>query len=139
MSRPTVAFVCVQNAGRSQMATAFAERENQRRNMNVRILTGGTDPADHVHQEVIDAMAERGFDLGDNQPRKIKPEELRGCDIVITMGCEAEDVCPANYGGESRDWDLEDPDGKDDQTVRSIRDDIKRRVTILFDELDRGS
>jgi protein-tyrosine-phosphatase len=139
MNRPSVAFVCVQNAGRSQMATAFAKRENQRRNMNVRILTGGTEPADRVHPEVVEVMNERGIDLSDNIPRRIKPEELHSCNLVITMGCEAEDVCPANYYGENRDWDLDDPHGKDLESVRSIRDDIKRRISILFDQLDGDS
>lgn len=139
MNRTTIAFVCVQNAGRSQMATAFARRENDRRETNVRIITGGTDPADEVHEEVVETMLERRIDLNDQKPRKIQSEELQSADYVITMGCSADDVCPANFTGQNRDWDLEDPDGKDPETVRSIRDDIKRRVNILFDELEEES
>lgn len=136
MSRTTVAFVCVQNAGRSQMATALAKRENTRRNTNIRILTGGTEPADHVHPGVVEVMREKGIDLSEKNPQKIRPEEFHSSDLVITMGCSAENVCPTNYVGESRDWDLEDPDGKDLEEVRSIRDEINRRLTILFDELE---
>ncbi len=132
----TIAFVCVQNAGRSQIATAFAERERERRQLDVEIRTGGTDPADHVHPEVVDAMQERSIDLSNRTPRDITPEELQDVDYVITMGCSAEGVCPAGWGGENRDWNLEDPDGQDPETVRSIRDDIKRRVVILMDELE---
>ena len=136
MSRLTVSFICVQNAGRSQMASAFAKRENQRRNMNIQILTGGTQPADEVHPEVVKAMQENQIDLSDMKPRKIKPEELHASDYVYTMGCSVEEACPSNYYGHSEDWDLEDPHGKDPDTVRSIRDDIKRRVTILFDQFE---
>ena len=136
MSPTTIAFVCVQNAGRSQMATALAERENSRRKTNVRILTGGTDPADHVHPEVVEVLEEKGIDRSETKPKEIQPEELQSSDVVITMGCSAENVCPANYAGESRDWDLEDPDGKELNEVRAIRDEINRRVTILFDELE---
>ncbi|MFB6344295.1 MAG: low molecular weight phosphatase family protein [bacterium] len=131
----TVAFVCVQNAGRSQMAAAFAKREKERRAVDVRILTGGTDPAEHVHPEVVETMQERGIDLGKRKPQEIRTEELHSSDIVITMGCSADDVCPANFDGTNRDWDLTDPDGRDPDTVRSIRDDVERRVSELFDEL----
>lgn len=131
-----VAFVCVQNAGRSQMATAFAERErDERRAKQIEIVTGGTDPADHVHGEVVEVMAELGFDLGDRTPREVTPEELQECDYVITMGCSAKDVCPATWSGENRDWGLDDPDGQDLATVRAIRDEIEARVSDLFDEL----
>ncbi|UPV75574.1 low molecular weight phosphatase family protein [Halorussus limi] len=132
-----VAFVCVQNAGRSQMATAFAERERERRGVSesVEIVTGGTDPADHVHEEVVEVMAERDFDLSDRTPREVTHEELQDCDYVITMGCSAEDVCPATWAGENRDWGLDDPDGRDLDAVRAIRDEIEGRVADLFDEL----
>lgn len=136
MSRTTIAFVCVRNAGRSQMATALAKRENSRRNTDIRILTGGTEPADDVHPEVVEVMREKGIDLGEKTPQTIRPKELRSSDLVITMGCSADNVCPTNYVGESRDWDLEDPGGKELDEVRSIRDEIGRRVTILFDELE---
>jgi protein-tyrosine-phosphatase len=132
-----VAFVCVQNAGRSQMATAFAERERARRDAEdeIDITTGGTQPADHVHEEVVEVMDEEGFDLRDRTPRDVTPEELQAVDYVITMGCSAEDVCPATWNGENRDWGLDDPDGQGIDAVREIRDEIEGRVVDLFDEL----
>ncbi|MFC3477624.1 arsenate-mycothiol transferase ArsC [Halobacterium litoreum] len=131
----TVAFVCVQNAGRSQMAYAFAQREAADRDLDVELVTGGTDPADHVHGEVVDAMAEAGFDLTGRKPREVTFEEVRDADYVITMGCAAEDVCPAGWAGENRDWDLDDPDGRPDHEVARIRDEIRSRVSEFFDEL----
>ena len=132
----TVAFVCVQNAGRSQMAAAFAERERKRRDSDVRIITGGTDPAEHIHPEVVEVMQEKGIDLSHRTPRAIGPEDLEDVKYVITMGCGAEDVCPVTWTGEARDWDLDDPDGQDPEDVRRIRDDIQQRVQSLFDEID---
>ncbi|MFC4549584.1 MULTISPECIES: low molecular weight phosphatase family protein [Halorussus] len=140
--RVGVAFVCVQNAGRSQMATAFAEREVRERGLDwLDIVTGGTDPADHVHEEVVEVMAEEGIDLSEQTPREVTFEELQDCDYVVTMGCSAKDVCPATWSGENRDWGLDDPDGKDLDAVRAIRDEIESRVAALFDELEaeRGS
>ena len=134
--KTTIAFVCVQNAGRSQMATAFAEREREHRGADVEILTGGTRPADHVHDVVLEAMAEREFDLSDREPREITFEEIQAADIVITMGCSAADVCPATWDGENRDWGLEDPHGRGLEAVRPIRDEIERRVGELVDELE---
>jgi arsenate reductase len=137
--RPTVAFVCVQNAGRSQMAYAFARRALRERGREdeVELLTGGTRPADHVHEEVVTAMREVGVDIGDRAPREVTFEEIAESDYVVTMGCSAEDVCPAGWGGENRDWDLEDPDGKAPEVVAEIRDEIEARVNALLDELAR--
>ena len=138
MTEPTtLAFVCVQNAGRSQMAYAFAEHERASRSLEAEIdlVTGGTDPADHVHEEVVDAMADAGFDIADRTPREVTFEEVRDADYVITMGCSAADVCPAGWAGENRDWDLDDPDGRPPKAVARIRDDIHERVAALFDEL----
>jgi protein-tyrosine-phosphatase len=134
-----VAFVCVENAGRSQMAAAFAERELADRGLadDVAIVSGGTDPADHVHDVVLEAMAEVGLDLGDRQPREITPEELAAVEYAITMGCSADDVCPATWRGDARDWALDDPGGQDLETVREIRDEIRQRVDDLLDELAR--
>lgn len=145
-----VAFVCVQNAGRSQMASAFAEREARerretsertseaRRDENrVEIVTGGTDPADRVHEEVVAVMREKDVDLAERTPREVTAEELQACDYVITMGCSAEDVCPATWAGENRDWGLDDPAGKNLDAVRAIRDEIEARVVALLDELER--
>lgn len=133
----TVAFVCVQNAGRSQMAYAFARRELEARSLEdgVSLVTGGTRPADEVHPEVVETMEEIGIDVSDRTPREVPVEELRRSDLVITMGCSAEDVCPAGWGGENRDWDLDDPDGRAPAAVATIRDEIRRRVAELFDEL----
>ena len=132
-----VAFVCVQNAGRSQMATAFAERKRAELGVeaDIGIETGGTEPADHIHPEVVEVMAEKGFDLSDRTPKGVTPEDLRSMDLVITMGCSAEGVCPAAWNGQSRDWDLADPDGQGMDAVRAIRDDIESRVDALFEEL----
>lgn len=132
-----VAFVCVQNAGRSQMASAFAERERERRGAESRIelLTGGTDPAEHVHDVVVESMRETGVDLSDRTPREITPGDLQSVDVVITMGCSAADVCPTTWRGDARDWGLDDPHGRDAEAVQEIRDEIERRVEALFDEL----
>ena len=138
MTDPTrVAFVCVRNAGRSQMATAVAERERAARNLDdeIEIVTGGTEPADGVHPVVLEAMGEIGIDLSGRAPREITREELSACDYVITMGCSASDVCPATWSGENRDWDLDDPGEQPLEAVRPIREEIERRVAELFDEL----
>jgi arsenate reductase len=138
--RLTVGFVCVQNAGRSQMATAFAERERADRGLedSVRVVTGGTDPAEHVHDVVVDVMADVGFDLADRTPRAVSVDELQGCDHVVTMGCAAEDVCPASWAGENRDWGLDDPDDATRAAAVAIREDVEERVGALFDELERA-
>lgn len=135
-----VAFVCVQNAGRSQMAAAFAERERRDRGLadDVEVLTGGTRPASAIHDVVRVAMAEVGLALGDRTPREITPADLQDADIVITMGCAAEDVCPATWTGENRDWGLPDPHGKSLAAVRDIRAEIRDRVGALFDDLEAG-
>ena len=136
-----LAFMCVQNAGRSQMATAFAERERERRGLDdaVEILTGGTRPADHVDEGVIEVMREEGFDLSERTPSEITSEELRSCEYVATMGCSTLDVDEEDSTVDIRDWNLPDPQGKDIDTVRSMRDDIHQRVVLLFDELSDDS
>jgi protein-tyrosine-phosphatase len=132
-----IAFVCVQNAGRSQMSAAFAERERARRGLDdrVEILTGGTHPADHVHEPVVEAMDEAGFDLSDRTPREVSMAELRSCDYVATMGCSTLDIDAVENDVDVRDWALDDPDGADAERIREIRDEIERRVSDLFDEL----
>jgi len=119
------------------MAYAFAERERANRGLEAEIdlVTGGTVPADHVHGEVVNAMADAGFDVADRTPREVTFEEVRDADYVITMGCSAEDVCPAGWAGENRDWDLNDPDGRSPEDVARIRDESRERVADLFDEL----
>ena len=133
------AFMCVQNAGRSQMSTAFAERERAQRGLDddVDILTGGTHPADHVHEEVVDVMQENGVDLSDRTPRNISTEELESCDYVATMGCSTLELDANASDVDIRDWALEDPDGQDLDAVRAIRDDIEARVQALFDEIEQ--
>ncbi|MDS0475122.1 low molecular weight phosphatase family protein [Natrinema sp. 1APR25-10V2] len=135
--RVRIAFVCVQNAGRSQMATAFAERERDRRGLEdrVEILTGGTNPAAAVHDEVIDVMRETGVDLAERTPREISSADLRSCDAVATMGCSTLDLGDAETAVDVRDWALPDPDGADPERVREIRDEVERRVVALFDDL----
>jgi len=127
-------FVCVQNAGRSQMSTAFAERERDRRGLEdeVEILTGGTHPAEAVHDEVLETMAELDIDLSDREPREISNEELNECDVVATMGCSTLEL---DADVEVRDWALADPDGQEPERVREIRDEVEENVVALFDEL----
>jgi arsenate reductase len=134
-----VAFVCVQNAGRSQMSTAFAEREREQRGLEetVEILTGGTHPADHVHEEVVEIMQEEGFDLSDRTPQEISTEALESCEYVATMGCSTLDLDADASQVDVRDWALDDPDGRDIDHVREIRDEIEKRVQALFDEIEQ--
>ena len=126
-------FVCVQNAGRSQMSAAFAERERRERGLNerVEVVTGGTHPADEVHPEVVEAMRELDVDLADRVPREVSTAELNACDVVATMGCSTLTLAD---GVEARDWALDDPHGQDVERVREIRDEIGGRVVALFDE-----
>ena len=132
-----IAFMCVRNAGRSQMSTAFAEREVRRRELGdrIEILTGGTDPADAVHEVVIEAMDEVGIDVSDRAPRAITESELRSCDVVATMGCSTLDVGTVGDDVDVRDWALADPGGAAPDEVRAIRDEVEDRVAALFDEL----
>jgi protein-tyrosine-phosphatase len=121
------------------MSTAFAERERERRGLDdaVEILTGGTHPADHVHDEVVEVMGEEGFDLSDRTPREISTAELESCDYVATMGCSTLDLDADGSTVDVRDWALDDPDGQDMERVREIRDEIAGRVSALFDEIEQ--
>ncbi len=130
-----VAFVCVRNAGRSQMATAFAERERERRGLDeVRLVTGGTRPADAVHDVVREAMREAGLDLSDRTPRAVSTAELEACDLVATMGCSTLDL---DASVAVRDWALADPGEQPLDRVREIRDEVEERVVALFDEIEQ--
>ncbi|PSP74006.1 low molecular weight phosphatase family protein [Halobacteriales archaeon QH_6_68_27] len=133
-----VAFMCVQNAGRSQMSTAFAERERERRGLedSVEILTGGTHPADHVHDVVVEVMREEGFDLSGRTPREITTDELESCDYVATMGCSTLELDADGSDVDVRDWALDDPDGQPVERVREIRDTVADNVAALFDEIE---
>nr|WP_275039274.1 protein tyrosine phosphatase [Halococcus salifodinae] len=129
--------MCVRNAGRSQMATAFAERERERRELDgIDIVTGGTHPADQVHEPVVATMDEVGFDLAGRTPREITTDELRSCDMVATMGCSTLDIEGAESAVDVRDWALDDPGEADIEKVRAIRDEVERRVVALFDGMD---
>jgi len=130
-----VAFVCVQNAGRSQMSTAFAEQAVAERGLadHVDIVTGGTDPAGSVHDEVVEIMRELDIDLSERVPRAVTDEELEACDLVVTMGCS---TLSLDADVEVRDWALDDPDGEDLDAVREIRDDIRERIEGVFDDIE---
>ncbi len=131
-----IGLICVRNAGRSQMALAFAERERAQRGLadDVELVTGGTDPADAVHDVVLEAMEDAGCDLSTREPRLITTEEVERCDYVATMGCSTL-ALDAETDVDVRDWALEDPDGADLDRVREIREDVRKRVSELFDEI----
>jgi arsenate reductase len=127
----TVLFVCLHNAGRSQMSAALFERAAGGRH---RALSAGTTPADRLHPEVVQVMSELGIDLSDRTPRKLTRELAEQADVVVTMGCG--DECPYLPGKRYLDWDLQDPKGRPLDDVRATRDDIDRRVRALAGELD---
>ena len=127
---PEVLFVCVHNAGRSQMAAALLEHHAAGR---VRVRSAGTTPSDEIHANVVEAMAERGLDVSTARPKGLREDDVREADVVITMGCG--DACPVVPGTRYLDWDLPDPAGKPIVEVRPIRDDIERRVLDLLREL----
>jgi arsenate reductase (thioredoxin) len=132
---PEVLFVCVQNAGRSQMAAALM---NDRARGAVHVRSAGSDPAEEINPVVVEAMAELDLDLGEEFPKPLTDEAVRAADAVITMGCG--DACPVYPGKRYLDWELDDPAGKDLASVRAIRDEIDVRVQRLLAELvpDRG-
>jgi arsenate reductase len=125
----TVLFACVHNAGRSQMAAALF---NRAANPAVaRAISAGTEPAAHVHPDVVTAMRESGIDLSTATPQKLTDVLAREAQILVTMGCG--DACPFVPGARVEDWPLQDPKGQPLEIVRSIRDDIRRRVLELMD------
>ena len=128
--KPRILFVCVKNAGRSQMAAAFARGLGGDR---VEVLSAGSDPADRVHDNVVEAMREVGIDLASSAPSRLLDATVRASDAVVTMGCG--DACPIFPGKRYEDWDLEDPAGQGVEAVRPIRDEIKRRIITLLGEL----
>ena len=130
MKRPEVLFVCVHNAGRSQMAAALVELRSQGR---IAVRSAGSTPAEHVNPAVLEVMGELGVDLSGARPKPLTDDAVRASDVVITMGCA--DACPVYPGKRYEDWELEDPSGKDVETVRRIRDEIDVRVTALVDGL----
>jgi arsenate reductase len=128
--RPTVLFVCVHNAGRSQMAAAFLKRLAGAR---VEVLSAGSEPAGEVNPVAVEAMREVGVDIASEAPKMLRDAAVREADVVITMGCG--DACPWYPGKRYQDWELDDPAGRPLADVRPIRDEIRRRVEALIEEL----
>lgn len=127
---PELLFVCVHNAGRSQMAAAYTHHLS---GGAVEVRSAGSAPADQVNPSAVEAMAEEGIDITAETPKILTPDAVQSSDVVITMGCG--DTCPIFPGKRYEDWELEDPAGKGVDSVRPIRDDIKQRVLTLLDEL----
>ena len=134
-TRPEVLFVCVHNAGRSQMAAALLERHAAGR---VVVRSAGSAPADDINPAVVEAMAEIGIDLraAGARPKKLEDAAVRASDVVITMGCG--DACPVYPGKRYEDWALDDPAGQGVEAARPIRDEIRRRVVELLGSLGQG-
>ena len=130
MTRPTVLFVCVHNAGRSQMAAGYLQHLAGDR---IDVLSAGSAPKDSINPVAIAAMAEEGIDISANQPKVLTVEAVKTSDAVITMGCG--DACPIFPGKRYEDWELDDPAGQDLEAVRRIRDEIKARVEGLIASL----
>ena len=128
--KPTVLFVCVHNAGRSQMAAGYLQALAGDR---VNVRSAGSEPAESINQVAVAAMAEEGIDIVSNQPTILTADAVKQSDVVITMGCG--DACPIFPGKRYEDWELDDPAGQGIESVRNIRDDIKVRVETLLKEL----
>lgn len=126
----TVLFVCVHNAGRSQMAAGFMKSLGKDK---VNVLSAGSMPKDQINPVAVEVMKEVGIDISNNQPKILTTENVKESDVVITMGCG--DACPIFPGKRYEDWQLEDPAGKDLETVRKIRDEIKSRIEALLSEI----
>jgi protein-tyrosine-phosphatase len=128
--QPEVLFVCVQNAGRSQMAAGLVQLRSEGR---IHVRSAGSQPADEINTAVVAAMEELGIDMDEAFPKPLTDEVVRAADVVITMGCG--DACPIYPGKRYEDWDVDDPAGRDLEVVRRIRDDIDARVQRLIAEL----
>jgi arsenate reductase (thioredoxin) len=133
---PEVLFVCVHNAGRSQMAAGLVKLRSDGR---VQVRSAGSDPGDEIDPAVVEAMADVGVDLSEEFPKPLTDEVVRAADVVVTMGCG--DACPIYPEKRYQDWAVDDPAGQDVATVRRIRDEIDRRVQTLVAELlgERGA
>jgi len=133
LAKGPVLFVCVENAGRSQMAEAFAKK----RGMNA--LSAGTIPSTRINPTVVDVMRERGIDISSDHPKTLTPELIRDASLVVTMGCSIEEACPkpiiAQMQKKLVEWHLEDPKGKSLDEVRRIRDEIERKILELPPQL----
>lgn len=130
MSKPTVLFVCIHNAGRSQMAAGYLRHLGGSR---VEVLSAGSTPADAINPVAVQAMAEEGIDIAGEQPKILTTDAVKTSDVVITMGCG--DTCPFYPGKRYEDWVLDDPAGQGLEAVRPIRDEIRRRIETLLDEI----
>ena len=130
MSPPTVLFVCVHNAGRSQMAAGYLRHLAGDR---VAVLSAGSAPGESLNPAAVAVMAEEGIDIASEVPQLLSVDSVKASDVVITMGCG--DACPVFPGKRYEDWELEDPAGQDLERVRVIRDDIRNRVEMLLEEL----
>ncbi len=128
--KPTVLFVCVHNAGRSQMAAGYLKHLSAGA---VEVLSAGSEPKDQINPMAVEAMAEDGIDITGNVPKILTTDAVKESDVVITMGCG--DTCPIFPGKRYEDWELADPAGQGIEAVRPIRDDIKARIVKLLDEL----
>ncbi|TFD34708.1 arsenate reductase ArsC [Cryobacterium sp. TMT1-62] len=129
-AKPTVLFVCVHNAGRSQMAAGYMTALSEGR---VEVLSAGSAPKDQINPVAIEAMAEEGIDIANNVPKVLTTEAVKESDVVITMGCG--DTCPIFPGKRYEDWELADPAGQGIKSVRPIRDEIKARIQGLLAEI----
>jgi protein-tyrosine-phosphatase len=134
MSKPTVLFVCIHNAGRSQMAAGYLRHLGAGR---IEVLSAGSTPADAVNPMAVLAMAEEGIDIANEQPKILTTDAVKASDVVITMGCG--DACPFYPGKRYEDWVLDDPAGQGIEAVRPIRDNIRGRVEALIAELAPAS
>ena len=130
--KPIVLFVCVHNAGRSQMAAAYLQHLSGGR---IEVLSAGSAPADQVNPAAVQAMAEEGIDMSAERSKLLSDAAVRASDVVITMGCG--DTCPIYPGKRYQDWELEDPAGQGIDGIRPIRDQIRQRVTALIESLDQ--
>jgi arsenate reductase len=133
-TRSRILFVCVHNAGRSQMAAGFARELGGDR---VEVFSAGSEPADAINPVAVAAMAEQGIDIAGTQPAILTPDAVRAADVVITMGCG--DACPIFPGKRYEDWELTDPAGQPLEIVREVRDDIRARVEALLQSLTTTS
>ena len=129
-TKPTVLFVCVHNAGRSQMAAGYLKALAGDR---VEVLSAGSEPKDQINPVAVEAMAEEGIDISAETPKVLTADAVEASDVVITMGCG--DTCPIFPGKRYEDWQLDDPAEQDVDAVRPIRDEIDRRIRVLVDEL----
>jgi len=126
-----ILFVCVENAGRSQMAEAFANHYGKDR---IIASSAGINLADKVNPTVVETMKEKGIDISKNHPKLVTPKMVEEADLIITMGCGAADLCPGPFFKTTLDWGLEDPKDKPIEKVREIRDEVERRVKTLIEQ-----